>query len=518
MTRFKLLASAGKVGGLTLISRILGMARDIASAGLFGAGRVWDAFVLAFSLPNLLRRLFFEGAVSSAFIPIYVEILQKEGRDAALEFTSHVAKSIFLVFLIFAFGFYGFLLSTGLFHLLPGKWKLAFDFMAILIPYSFLLLAAGLFGAVLNAQRHFVAPALSTIILNASWLGAVLWLLPKLSLPSVTRVQMLCWIIVLAGFLQLLIQWIALGEQRKFLVRIWQAHSSHRQRFMRAIGPTIAGFSVLYINLLADFLFGYLFEEGMSSILWYASRLMQFPLGLFAVSLSTVLVPEYSHQASENQREEMAGTLSFSIRSVMWIILPSAVGLIALAHPIVQTLFERGEFTASDTLKTGASLIGYAAGLPFYALIPTIAAAFYGMQHTSIPMKAGFFAILIHLILCPLLWRIGGVGGLAFSTSISGAANFFILYFLFQKKSRELDSGRILIFCFKVLGVSLMMGVGVAWVYSHIPLGGISSGFAGTILRLFLAIAAGICFLIAGCFMTGMHEMKRAFEWIFFKK
>ncbi len=511
MSKFKLIQSAGMVGGLTLLSRVLGMGRDIVSAGLFGTTRIWDAFVFAFTIPNLLRRLVFEGAVSSAFIPIFVEISKTHGREEARKFAGQVMTSLLLLLFILAFLFYGLLGISNSFGFFSEKWKMAFNFLAILFPYVFLLLAVAVSMGVLNSEKHFFTPAMSQIILNLAWIIGVLFVAPIISRDPLVQIRILCFIIVLSGFVQLAIQWFPLHRRRFAFKLVWNFASPWFSRFLSVLLPAAIGFSVFNLNILMDYIFGYFLPEGASSSLWYASRLMQFPMGLFAVSLGTVLLPEYSHHATADEKSKINETISFSLRSVGLIIIPATVGLIVLAHPIVRVLFERGEFTELSTLRTRNVLIAYTLGLPFYSALPSLAAAFYGIQDMKTPLKAGITALISHLLLNFILWPLAGESGFALSTAIAGIINFCMLAFLFRREIGSFEGRRFVFFIIKIFGVSLFMGWITGIIFGYFS-------FLNEYLQLSAAIAGGIGIYIFICLLFRIHEMRRAFEWILLKK
>lgn len=503
-SRHKLIQSAGLIGVLTAFSRVLGMLRDIVSAALFGTSAVWDAFVMAFTIPNLLRRLVFEGALSSAFIPIFVEIQKTKGKAEAERFANQVGTSLFLIVLILTAGFYAGLIALKTSGAVTGKWAMMLDFLTVLFPYLFFLLGVALSMGILNSEKHFFTPALSPAILNLVWIAAVMLICPAVSPDRMVQAKILCLAIVISGAIQLLIQWFPLRARQYHMKLIWDFSSPYLSRFLKLILPSIVGFSVFNLNMLVDLIFGYFLPEGSSSSLWYAGRLMQFPLGIIAVSLGTVLLPEYSHQSANKNRSEMRSTFSFSLRSVFLIMIPAAVGLIVLAHPIVQLLFERGEFTSVSTANTQDVLAAYSIGLPAYAGLQVIVSAFYGIQDMKTPVVAGIYAILLHLLLNFVLMNFMGSSGLALSTAISGILNFTILIFLFYEKVGDFDIHGISIFSAKVLTVSLIMGVTAFMVndrFSVIP-----------------AILIGLAVFTIGCFAVRIHEMRRMFEWIFGKK
>ncbi len=516
--KHKLIFSAGMIGFFTLLSRVFGLIRDILSASLFGTSRIWDAFVLAFTFPNLLRRLVFEGALSSAFIPIFVKIQKEKGKEAAQEFANQVGTGLFWLILILTICFYGSILLLHSFNVIQGKWGLVVEYSAYLFPYLFFMLAASLTMGILNSEKHFFTPALSPMVLNLSWVLAVLIICPLLSNKPEVQVKYLCIIIVISGFLQLVIQWYPLWK-RKYVFKLTQNLSTPElARFKNMILPAVLGLSVFNINVLADLVFGYFLSEGVSSSIWYSSRLMQFPLGIFAASLGTVLLPEYSHQVASDNRSMIQHTLSFSLRSVLLIIVPAAVGMIVLAKPIIHMLFERGQFTEASTLLTSNALICYSIGLVVYSGLPVIVSAFYASQSLKSPVIAGVFAVVLNLILNVLLMYSWRGAGLALSTSISGFGAFILLLVFFYRESGDFEVKRIAVFLFKIFAVSLIMGLGVSLVFKFWTYNPFAQETINFALRVLVSIISGVALYAAGCFALRIHEMRRMKDWILGKK
>lgn len=514
----KLIQSAGVVSGLTLLSRILGMIRDIMSAGLFGTSRVWDAFVLAFTLPNFLRRLLSEGAFTGAFVPLFTEILRTRGKEEAERFAHAVGTALLAALAVLAILFYGVFVWLRAVGILSGNWMMMFDFLAVLFPYIFFLGLAAINLGVLYSEKRFWIPAVSSMILNVFWILGVLLVCPMFSGDRITQAKILSVVIVLSGLAQFLIQWLALRAHGYRLKWLWDFGSVTVKRLGVLVLPALFGAAVLQINIFVDLIFGYFLPAGASSSLWYGSRLMEFPLGIFALSLGTVLLPEYSHQAADKNYSLISKTLAFSLRSVFLVVVPASAGLMVLGRPIVQILFERGEFTPLSTLQTGGVLAAYSLGLFAYAGLYGVVSAFFGIQNMKTPVKVGAFAILLHLILNAVLVTAFKETGLAFSTAFSGISQFLILLVLFRSKIGDFGVWPLGIFFLKLIGVSLIMGWGVAGFYSRWSYFPFESGLANQLLSLLVSIGAGVLVYVGLCVFVRIREMGRMFEWILGKK
>lgn len=508
-----LLKAAGVIGGLTLASRILGMIRDILSAGNFGTNWQWDAFIYAFMLPNFMRRLVGEGALSSAFIPVYSEILHKEGEEAASRFAS-------VVFTLLFWGLVGFLLiaEAALFLLLkaatlPPAMRLTCQLLEILFPYLFFIALCALSMGILNCHRHFFSPSLSPIILDLVWIAGVLWVSPLAGPHAERRVLLLAVCILVSGAIQL-------GVQIPYLIRhgfsmrfIFDLSHAGLRRIAQLILPAVLGFAIVQVNLLVDMTLGFWVGSGANSSLWFGNRLMQFPLGVFAIAMGTALLPAVSRHAAHEEMEEAKKTLSFALRSVFFIILPSTVGLIVLRTPIVQLLFERGQFDAVSTARTSFVLLCYTIGLFAYSGQKLVVTGFYSLQDTKTPVKIGAFTLVLNILLNLILMRPLREGGLALATSISGIVNFVALLLFYHRRIGGFPVRELLVSSLKILIASLAMG-GLAWQsfgWIYQVVGG------GMTMRLLISVFASIGLssvaYVGFCLILRVSEVREAVEW-----
>ena len=510
----KLLKAAGIIGALTLVSRILGMIRDIVSAKGFGTTWQWDAFIYAFMLPNFMRRIVGEGALTSAFIPTYAEIIQKEGKEAAFRFAN-------VIFTLLFWGLIGFLVITEivLFFLLkevslPPVFYLTAGLLQILFPYLFFIALSALATGILNSHHHFFSPSLNPVILDLVWIAAVLWIL---SLGGVRPEDQIFWLtlcILGSGVIQLGVQipsLLGLGFSPRFIFDF--SHPGLRQ-VGRLVLPAVLGFAVMQINILVDMTMGFWAGAGANSSLWYGNRLMQFPLGIFAIAMGTAVLPTVSHHTARQEMEQAKRALSFALRTIFFIILPSTVGLIVLRTPIVRLLFERGEFDAVSTSRTAFVVLCYTIGLFAYSGQKIVVTGFYSLKDTKTPMKIGVATLLANILLNFILIGPLKEGGLALATSLAGILNFFLLIYLFQKRIAQFPLGEIATSSLRILGASLLMG-GSSW-YAFQGVYRLAGG--GETFRLlagvFGSIGCSSLIYIGLCFLFRVPEIREATEWI----
>ncbi len=513
MSKSGLLKATAIIGSLTLLSRVLGMTRDIFSAQGFGTSWQWDAFIYAFMLPNFMRRLVGEGALTSAFIPVYTDIMQKEGKEKANQFAHVMSGVLFLglgalvvlveIFLVFFLKF-----SSP-----PPTIRLTAELSQLFFPYLIFMAYCALAAGILNCSNSFFSPALNPVILDLVWIFAILWVLP-MSISPEKKIYFLSLWIFASGALQL-------GVQLPYLVR-----SGYRPRFvmdfshpgLKHVGelilPAVLGFAVMQINILVDSTMGLWIGEGANSSLWYGNRLMQFPLGVFAIAMGTALLPAISHHTARNEHEEAKRSLAFALRSIFFIIIPSTVGLIVLRTPIVRLLFERGEFDAVSTTRTSFVVLCFTIGLFAYSGQKVLVTGFYSLKDTKTPMKLGALTLILNIILNFILMRPLKEGGLALSTSISGIVNFFALIFLYDRKIRGFPAKEIGVASFKILMASIVMGIAAHYLYGWIyPLTG-----GGTTVRLLVSVFTGMGFSViiylALCFLLKVSEVHDALKWM----
>ena len=503
----KIAKAATTIGTGTLLSRILGFLRDMVIANFFGAGMAADAFFVAFRIPNLWRRLVGEGSLTISFIPIYTEYLTQKSEEETREVT-HIAFTIAGVFLLIL-TLLGILFSPILIRIIapgfiqiPEKFQLTVTLNQIIFPYLFFMGLFALCMGILNSHRHFFAPAIAPIFLNISIIVSVFLFYHTFRVPVMT----LALGVLAGGVIQFLFQIPFLWKKRI----AFQFNFNFRHPAIKRIGllmiPGLIGTAVYQINVFIDTIFASFLPSGSVSYLFYADRLMEFPLGIFAMAIGMASLPSLSTLASQGKMEEFKETLSFTFRLTAFISIPAMVGLISLKTPIINLLFQRGVFDYGATEMTAKALFFYCVGLWAIAGARTIAPAFYSLQDTRTPLKIGliclganvaFIAILIH----PLKH-----GGLALATSLSSTLNLILLFWRLNSKIGKMDMTKNIKALLKDVFCSLPMGLAAYLICS---IGNWSSiGNVGEkVLLLLVAIVIGLGIYLACSYGMKNEEM-----------
>lgn len=461
-----LVKAAGLVGLMTLTSRVLGLIRDIVSANRYGMSWHWDVFLYAFMLPNFLRRIVGEGALASAFIPVYTEILNQKGRERAFRFANLIvtlmAASLAAFTLIMEIS-----LNVAMGYLPEsGRLYLVCDLLRFFIPYLYLISLFAMGMGILNCHHHFLAPSLGPVILDLFWIAGVLWVVPWVEAGGrVTELRWLAGVIVLSGMVQLAAEIPPLFQLGFRFRWIWNLRDEGLKKTGKLFLPTLMGFAIVQINLLLDSSMSFMIGEGANSSLWYGNRIMQFPLGIFTIALGTALLPMLSHQVAKREWDAAQKTMSFSLRNIFFIILPCTMGLVVLSRPIVQLLFERGEFDGASTDRAAAVLSAYSLGLFAYSGQKIMTAAFYAVQDTKTPLSTSVIALGINFIFNLLLMGPLKEAGLALATSIAGAVQFFLLVFFYRKKTGNFPFAEIQKSFIRILLATCGMGLATYFGY-----------------------------------------------------
>lgn len=430
-----LLKTLGAIGGLTLVSRILGIARDVLIARVFGAGMATDAFFVAFKLPNLLRRLFAEGAFSQAFVPIFGEYKNRRGHEETKLLVDHVAT--LLAIILFVVTLAGIIFAPVLVYIsapgfvaTPEKFDLTVQLLRVLSPYIFFISLVALAAGILNTYNKFWVSAFAPIFLNLSLIGAALWLAPYCNPP----VMALAWAVFLAGFVQL-------GFQLPFLKKIGMLprvrisiKDAGVWRIVRQMGPAVFGVSVGQISLIINTIFASFLAAGSVSWLYYADRLMEFPSGVLGATIATILLPSLSKHYSEGSSVEYSKLLDWGLRLIFVITLPAALALGMVAVPLLATFFQYGAFTAHDVLMTRNALVGYSVGLIGILSVKVLAPGFYARQDIKTPVKVGIVTLFATQAMN--LMFIGSLqhAGLALAIGLGACLNSAILFYLLRKR------------------------------------------------------------------------------------
>ena len=430
MTR-KLIQSTAVTGGMTLISRITGLVRDIVFAGLIGAGAgvAADAFYVAFRIPNFLRRIFGEGAFSQAFVPVFAEYKTRATPEDTRAFVDHMTGVLGVI--LFIVTLIGVLAAPILVMVLapgfldePHKYDLTVQMLRIMFPYLLFVSLVAMAAGILNTYGKFAAAAFTPVLLNLCLIGAALWLAPRMAEP----VLALAWGVFLAGVVQLLFQLPFLRALRTLpRPRLKPAHEGVGRVFKLML-PAIFGVSVSQVNLLVNTLLASFLVTGSVSWLYYSDRIMEFPLGVFGIALATVILPSLSRKHVANSHEEFSYLLDWALRWVVLIGLPASVALVVLSGPMLATLFHHGAFNAHDVRMSAEALMAFSVGLLAFILIKVLAPGFYARQDTKTPVRIGIIAMLVNIVLSLVLVFPLKHAGLALAISLAAFVNAALLY------------------------------------------------------------------------------------------
>lgn len=498
-----LLRSTFAVGLLTLLSRALGLIRDVVFASVFGAGGATDAFLVAFKIPNFMRRLFAEGAFSQAFVPVLGEYRKKHGEARTQALVSAVSGSLGLVLLgvtavgILAAGAFVWLFAPG-FSQDSARFDLTVEMLRITFPYLFFISLAALGAGVLNTYGRFGIPAFTPVLLNIALITAA-YLSPWFAQP----IMALAWGVLLAGLLQYAFQLPALYQIRMLtLPRPNFADPGVRQIFKLML-PALFGVSVTQINLLVDTLLASLLVTGSITWLYLSDRLMEFPLGLFGIALATVILPHLSKQHAAEDRQGFQATLDWGLRWVVLLGLPAALALAVLAYPILATLFQHGAYGVYDVTMAALSLQAYSVGLLAFILIKVLAPGFYARQDTKTPVKVGLVAVMANLVLSlSLVWSLAHVG-LALATALAAWVNAGLLYRELRRQGHYQPLPGWRQFGLQVLLANVMM-VLLLWFISAEAAAWSRWGVLDRVAQLTFCIGLGMAVYVMSLLLTGL--------------
>ena len=447
--------TAGRVGLATLGSRVLGLVREQIMASLFGAGLATDAFNVAFRIPNLLRDLFAEGALSSAFVPTFTTLHEKEGESAAWAFARQLMSTLLLVLTVICGA--GWILAPALVRLfapgfaaIPGKLELTVQLTRVMLPFLPAVALAAVAMGMLNARGRFGTPALAPMMLNLGMIVFGVGLIPVCRTSGQPAILAMALGVVIGGVLQLAFQLPAL-YRLGFRPRLeWPTLPPGVRRVAALMLPATIGLGATQINLLVSTFIASLLPQGSVSWLWYAFRLMQLPIGVFGVALATVSLPALSRAAAAGDHAALKNTLSATLRLVFLFTIPAAIGLAVLARPLVALLYEHGRFTPADTDRTAAALVMYCVGLPAYAAIGVLTRAFYALGDARRPVQASFVSVALNLALNVALMGSLAHLGLALATSVTAGANALQLAWYLRGRIGPLGARRMAGTCARV--------------------------------------------------------------------
>ncbi len=431
-----LLRSSAVFSAMTLLSRLAGFARDMLQGTLFGTGGAMSAFIVAYRIPNFLRRIFAEGSMAMAFVPVLNEIKQRGDRAELRRFIDHMAGALFAVVLVVC-GL-GMLAAPLIARLFAPGWAdqpellaQTADLLRITFPYLLCISMMSLAASVLNSHGQFGLPAFTPVLHNLTMIAAMLWLAPRFAVPP----EGLAWGVVVAGLLQLVLLWPALAK----LGLLPRLRPSFKDPEVRKVGrlmlPTLFSSSVAQVNLIVGTAFASVLASGSVDWLYYSDRLIEFPLGLFGVALGTVILPHLSRRFAAGDGEGYSQSLDWGLRMSLLAGVPAGLGLLLLAEPITATVYNYGRFTAFDTRMAAISLSAMSLGVPAFMLSKVLAPAFYSRQDTKTPMRAAILTVVANVmftvaITTPLWLRgvPGAHGGIALATALAGIVNAWLLW------------------------------------------------------------------------------------------
>ena len=431
-----LLRSTAVFSAMTLLSRIAGFARDMLQATLFGTGGAMSAFIVAYRIPNFLRRVFAEGAMAMAFVPVLNEIKERGDKAALKSFVDHMAGALCAVVLVVCGA--GILLAPLVARLFAPGWMdqpellgQTAQMLRITFPYLLFISMMSLSASILNSHGRFGLPAFTPVLHNLTMIAAMLWLAPRFEVPP----QGLAWGVLIAGFLQLALLWPSLGRLGlRPRLRPGFSHPEVR-KVGRLMLPTLFSSSVAQINLIVGTAFASLLAAGSVDWLYYSDRLVEFPLGLFGVALGTVILPHLSRRHAAEDAGGYSQALDWGLRMSLLAGVPAGLGLLLLAEPIVATVYNYGQFTAFDARMAAISLSAMSLGVPAFMLSKVLAPAFFSRQDTRTPMRAAIWTVAVNigltvLITTPLWLRgvQGAHGGIALATALAGIFHALLLW------------------------------------------------------------------------------------------
>ena len=534
----RLARSAGTVGLAVMTSRVLGVIRDQVMAFLFGTGWVQDAFQVATRIPNLVRDLFAEGAMSAAFIPTFTRYLKNEGKEAAWRLGNLVLNALLVVTTVLVV--LGIVFAEPMLALLPdftkpgfvntdyagpegtGKLALTVLLARIVMPFLTLVAIAVALGGMLNALRRFFIPALSPAIYNLGVLFAAVAIVPFCGDTPQDKIVGIAIGALIGGVGQIVVQ-LPLLYREGFRYRpILSFKDPGMREILLLMGPGTLGLAAAQINLVVNTVLALGEGDGAVSALNFAFRLMYLPIGIFGVSVATAAIPEISRHAAGGAIDDMRRTISSSLRMMLMLSVPATIGLMALSSPIVELLFERGEFDSTSTRMTALALLCYAPGLIGYSAVKIASPTFYALKDSRTPVLVSVGTIVLNLVLNLTLVNIFSFQGLALGTALAALFNSGVLLYLLSRRIEGIEGPRILQAFGKILVASLAMGAAAvvteAWLDAYLPgmqswvtwmPEGWEAAAAQTLragIRVGVAIGAGLAVLALAATALRLHE------------
>jgi putative peptidoglycan lipid II flippase len=505
--RGRIARAAGSMSVATLISRFLGYARDMLLAFYFGATGLSDTFFVAFRVPNLLRELFAEGSMSAAFVPVLTEYQAKDPAEAkrlvrvTFTFLLVAAGAICALGIIFAPQIVtviapGFLKS-------PDKFSLTVRLTRVMFPFLLFISLAALVMGALNVKRVFFVPALAPAMLNISIIVTVVTLVPVLPTPILAVAAG----VALGGLVQFAFQTPAFFHKGYSLMPAWDPRHPGLGRMLKLLLPVTLGMAVAQINIVVSNILASFLAGGSITYLYYSMRLIHFPVGVFGVAMGMAVLPSLSEHAVKKDFDSLRGDFSFALRLLFFISIPAMAGLIALREPVVNFLFQRGEFDYKATVGTAEALMFYSTGVWAFVGVRVVAATFYSMQDTKTPVKAAVVALTANVLLSLALMGPLRHGGLALANALSSMLNFTILMYFLRKKLGRVEGRRILASFVKAIFASAVMGA-LAWMALRGEMWRLPGDFLIKAAWLFGTIALSVLVYVILCRILKCEELE----------
>jgi putative peptidoglycan lipid II flippase len=510
--------SAGMIGMLTLVSRVMGLARDVGGAGIFGAGPVWDAFAFAWMMPNLFRELFGEGALNAAFVPVFSDYLVNKSKAEAVRLFNVVATALTIVLAAIA--------VVCILGSYPVQWilsahrgvdlSLQFSLIRILFPYLLLICLVALAMGLLNSFRHFAAPAFAPIVLNVFWIAGIFVVAPGLSKTAHGQIMILAVLILLSGFAQLFVQIPPILRNGVTLRPVLDFRHPGLKKIVTLLVPRFIGLAPVKINVFVDGLIAMtLARPGANSVLYYGNRMMQFPLAIIGIAMATAIFPILARYGARNEIGNIKRAASQTLRLTLIISVPASLGLVFLAKPIIRLFFQLGEFTPEAVSRAAAVLVFYGAGVWIFCCLQIITRIFYSIGDTKTPTKVAVSTMVLNLILNLSLVGVLDAAGLALSTSICAVINMVVLVYALNVRGIQVWGERLPGFALKlVVAGAAMTAAGLA-ALNVLPE---SSHKMGQLISLFVPLAASAAVFLLAAWALRIRELTTLLQAVFTRK
>jgi putative peptidoglycan lipid II flippase len=511
----RLARSAGLSGAATLTSRVLGLVRDQVLAALFGAGNEMDAFIVAFRIPNFVRDLFGEGAMSAAFVPTFTRHLTRYGKKDAWRLGNNVMNALMLITasavlvgMVFARPIVT--AYAGDYANVPGKLELTIQLTRVVLPFlTFVAVAAAMMG-MLNSLHHYFIPALAPAAFNIATIVCAFTLVPLMPAIGLPRIMAIAVAAVIGGLGQVALQWLPLRREGFTYTPSLNWHDAGLRQVLILMGPGTIGLAATQVNIFVNTLLATTQGTGAVSWLTFAFRLMYLPIGLFGVSIGTAVLPAVSRHAATDDLDGVRDTVSRGLAMMLMLNVPATLGLLALATPIVRLLFERGHFQAADTAQTAAAVQFYALGLVGYSTVRIVSPTFYALHRSRVPVVVSACAIAVNIVLSVALVRTMGFRGLALGTSLAALFNAALLVWLLRRELNRINGASLAIAMAKTVIAGLIMTIVAVGVDAAMRAALPGGHFTLQAARLGTAIVFGLLALALSAKLLRIREFDEA--------